>query len=1678
MLSALDVPDIAEAAAEALVCGFLRDTNYHLLKFETNPNAVHHLMDVCARSPPAVQLHLINLFAFAFRSQTSKEMVHILVDMNLVGLLSNTLKVDGSQLQEVSVYCSHALLLKVTKTKDLKALLIPMVDDMVQRGVLESIVKVLLAYDHPLEHPVTASSIEIFSIVSFEKVTHNILMAHVYVPPNKSKKATPSSANSLFQKLVEHLGALNRGKLIHMKEAQTAVTHIFMVVHNLISLSPELHIVSKAAKILPSALTILCYAEGLARNGCAEFVYLYKDHDGFDEALLAFEEYDDLIKSVVKSIDADHLPHVINSAMDLLCAIMQKLYKAKQSSLNTDGKARNGLRNQFITIIEYDVLWKRVAEYLELVDHAVFAVKLLNIFASFKDLFVLHYLQERVIEHQLMPLLVDVIESKQHGAAIKEAAYLTIGSLIGCAPINPAEHDALVRLGSGFATGKASEQLRSAQRRANLDEGSSIRELKLQCSNPALLSFEINTGYAIDALVQKVWQTELEWRGICVLKAEEILAPAIFSSATVIVPLALAALRIVQIILRDGASEEDSFHKNIRYYSFVAYLHQVDTVYLILALDVFGIMSAFSDISVDNGIEFVCSLLTNADPVIKFKAVETLVYCSLNANTLECISANSLSALSMLLKLQNHISNVQIDSFFIIQSVLLVISRLVADDHSCMLVLKSPVLPAILELLKLDEDETRLLCYETAISEKKPCVQNIDPLFHHQTPTLSPGDGDIKKLCYLSVCRFAKFDSCRPLLVAADLAPLLLRFVASEMDMVYGSSGEMSPMLKNQSMLVELSHEGVQALTALFYLCSKSHSSLRSELLDCDFATDALIYLWASQHRNLSFMAKIILTRLSYSKERMKTSSSSAVATQTSTFLPWSRLIETKQIVLVFDMLNYQGTGMHREEALANVVVFDELADMQLKSSVCEAVNVMVFDTKHSTAFRGIAMSMKSDDGSSVTTDRLLKVIGRMCHADMQRSLEGLRTISGHVATFLNDYYTTAKQQYGSASVTATAVGSPGGGLAQNQLSSAQSVMSSGQSVVSALTQSTMDTMSVAPGAALQMRYGDSRDKRQAIRALVAAVRNSPLLQREDLGMPVAMVVETLAEVVKEGSQKIAGASTRRLSEAESMELLNNASDVLTLCTSLYEMKAIQIAYQSDSNMPIITSDHVIADLRPLYEIFLYLCRKKSSASIFMASNQVIPTLMHALQVFLEELGTILENPNVKGSEKRLPELLCIWQTFTVLLTISKIGEAHLADKLLSSNQLRYLVHIFTSEPHGALAEVYFLCPMSSDLFNNASSSGHRRASSDTSVNSSSPRTTTPYKEMSLFDRILSVISVLSAGKSYVIDALLDGGKVVNNVAEMIGTDLATSHVWSTSSESGYRTPGSGSHHPQALAPLPGSATKKTLKKKTSSGNLSTHSLTSNSNNPQAHHLPHLPLPPLSLSNHNIGVVSDDDDSASVASNMSGYRRNCESLTPSVMTEEYMMDYISKKVLVLANLSRSVGGAHAVFHSPLAMRRISELVRFIIAPGAHRSGGYGTLKYSVMLLENLVVSIVAEDRPSFQLLSSSSGGDVQPTPNYMVEHLTGMLEILFEIATQTFDIGIVDQALHVLWLLTASKTAQRLFATTEVLALLSKVVQRISCVNLQFPLQPDGRTSPPEAMVQSKVCCMNSACVQ
>jgi hypothetical protein len=569
----------------------------------------------------------------------------------------------------------------------------------------------------------------------------------------------------------------------------------------------------------------------------------------------------------------------------------------------------------------------------------------------------------------------------------RTAAFLSPGK----APLPVSPH-ANVNLLNMLAIDREERTLLQAQKRADLEYGSTASELLGDNVSSPHAALSPQNAAPLLAL-------ERELRLECVEKLSPYLQSIIENDDPSNIGATTAALRVLQITLRDcdsvngvdaspvsmrrlqeAKAQARQIAAQIHYYCFVTLLPEMNKVQVIIALDVLGLMTLNADFSIDEAVQIVTDLLQTQDPVVRCKAIDTLVCCSLNPTCLASIHAFSLGPLAHLLRYIQHLHDATLDSLCIIASVLFILTRLVRDEGACDVILKSAVFNAMLEVLKLDDGvlhgqalldthaRTLVPAAQAVLTQesgeaaiKSGAAPSIITQSHMVTMQT------IRHLIFECIHAFTSHHACRSILLAANIPHFLLQQLA-----LYGAASRLSPnqdlSLLAKGRIAEIPDAETQAvLHSLFLLAFKAHRSLKDALTVVPDACHSLVRIWAGPSAQLSYKALVVLMRCGVSGDPTKASTEYALkgdgTTAEATLLeraykqltaPWTILVDTSQVFLLCDLIDEssgQGgaksgnnsaastTSLNNEAAL---VTFDEYTDTQVKIIAVEALHLIV----------------------------------------------------------------------------------------------------------------------------------------------------------------------------------------------------------------------------------------------------------------------------------------------------------------------------------------------------------------------------------------------------------------------------------------------------------------------------------------------------------------------------------------------------------------------------------------------------------------------------------------------------------------------------------------------------------------------------------------------------------------
>jgi len=712
-------------------------------------------------------------------------------------------------------------------------------------------------------------------------------------------------------------------------------------------------------------------------------------------------------------------------------------YCTMLSDAMTEVDIHASVRDLFSRVVHHNSIWQFVVAHLRSTcrQKITFAARLIHVLASYKDLRIMTKLHEQILHHNIVDCIIDAVAGaearKAQSVAMEQAPnsadalnsemlLLALGSILGSSSYFPWETEALALVplhatpssfssvpsitsptpqsrNSAFMSPQKSplpspvvnfereeKLIFQTQRRVNLEYGSSAVELAQESTASAVL------------------EIERQLREECAHRLSPYLQSIIGNDGLENIGASVAALRLLQVVLRDSATSDASVDgtskalafelaAQIHYYCFVTLLPDMNKVQAVIALDVLGLMTLHADFSIDEAVQIVTDLLQTPDPVVKCKALDTLVCFSLNHTCLASIHQFSLVPLSHLLRFAQHLDEPTVDSPYIIVSVLLILTRLVVDEGVCNVILKGAMFTGLVELLKLEDKA--LLSQALNDGYGRKVATSAGESYLASLPTFKPAVLDmsvIRHYVFACIHTFVSHNSCRSMLLGANIPHYLLKQIATFGESARGKQGHQEAHLLTKGCVGESPDEESQsALNSLFLLSFKAHRSLKDSLMNVPAACHSLMRIWAGPNAQLSYKATVVLMRCGISNELSKSQIERSINSiyepqpldvvykQFSS--PWTIFIDTRQIFILLDLIDdAQATILPQSSDasvmtdMSSMVTFDEFTDSQVKVTACEAFHCLVRQANASPSdYQEVQMTLQELCKSDVLIPRL-----------------------------------------------------------------------------------------------------------------------------------------------------------------------------------------------------------------------------------------------------------------------------------------------------------------------------------------------------------------------------------------------------------------------------------------------------------------------------------------------------------------------------------------------------------------------------------------------------------------------------------------------------------------------------------------------------------------------------------
>ncbi|RYH21671.1 hypothetical protein EON65_20315 [archaeon] len=1310
LFESLENQDTSEAAAEALVCGFVRDIPYHMLKIESSEKMLSTLMDLMYRAGQNVQAHLTNMLYYAIDWPKSKDFVAKVLDMGIINLINFLLKSELAAAQDATVQVVLVLLRKVFRVKDLLARKETVIKDLVQTSVIEMLAKVTLRTDFAVDGPVMWSIMEIWYLLAQDPKSHPSLFMYVSVSLIPRKSAVGGVTTTPVQRVLDVLGALNENDMRDPRHSQ-GILHAFNILSFVIQDEDRVNdVVNKVPRVVAITLHMIATcSHQAARDKAIDVAYLFRQHELFPESIELCGSLDKLIEALVSSVENEINPDVLNVSLDLLAFVLHSLLRRIFLANSTDIVARTRIRDYFNMVLCATGMWQRTVAYFEYQEKTLFVARLLHVLSSFKDVSFLFELHSLINQMKLMDILLEIFSLGQNSKEVEEAILLVFGSLLGSAPYFPWDlQKAVAELSAHRSNIEALHVIREAQLMANLDLGSSLRELQIELSSFSTAVATKNKTTDLHIKAQQVWSQELRWRVLIATQAAQVIRPFVLAASEQNLPIVHAVLRLMQIILRDGADEQDTFHLQQEYYSFVSVMASLDCVNVIFALDVFGLMTGFANFVVTRGLEMSCAMLQAHDNVVKTKAVETFVYCSLNGQALDYIRKYAIASLGGMMRLPAHATIPDMDSYFILMSVLLIISRLATDENTCLALIKTSAFVGVLDTLRLERMQVLCLSYDKAKEINLACLQKLDPRFKKKVPTLVEPIPSLLNMAFLIINSLSRHENCRSILLAANIIDKLFERMHELMERQLESK-PLPPLIAPGSLTLALPDECVQTLYTLFAMSFKPHSTLRTAIEKDPRLIEILIYLWGVQDANISYMARVVLSRCSVVKDGQLGDNENHVCVQSSSL--WMTLIRSRQLYLIYEIIDDR-VDIRKE--IPTIVTFDEFTDTQVKICACDAMLSIISQIDAGQIENGITKDKIREvvadlrqSGSLIQKLEFMKQVTPIAD-NLQREILRLSVIERKASSRFVDVPIS----------TAIGTESPKAGRPTS-------------------APGTPTTVSSAIAVS-----NDYHEKRKLLKDLAESLRTNRLVREQTMaGVAVNRTLAALSEVIDFSTEQMK-ARTKERTENENVEIVAAMVEVMIVVVHLYEYRNINIVFEG------LTGGSIV-NLQAVCNCLLALSGKKQTALLMITTPFIVTSLVDCLQLYIRKVDK--KEVVDFGDLAELKVARCI---FASLIALFRYGATPMIEKLSLGSYITFfttLVHT-KGQLNAALRSKPIL---------------------RTQPSRSIKVEVADLQDMPVIDLNLSLLSLLTFGKPTTLESITSDGLLVNSLCSSILEECA-----------------------------------------------------------------------------------------------------------------------------------------------------------------------------------------------------------------------------------------------------------------------------------------------------------------
>ena len=492
LINCLDNVNIAEAAAETLVCGFIRDTQYHMEYFE-HPHAaplatgqssnIVQIVNIMHKASPVVQAHLTNLLSVAIKYDKTHGLLKSLLSSDhqyMTHLVVTDLKSDFFAAQDAGIAALMYTLQSLVGSADLKPYFGTFSKELIDYKVVELMVKFTLNPDYPLDSPSMAHILTILEILSENPASHTSLLAYASLHgtvgggsggdgnhSHSARSGTTHSSTALIRVTDALAFLLSEGSGALTTSVTPADAHFHLltqclhIVYNVVSqtlshTAVPTFVRTNGKTLLSPCVLVLCNVKffpvvTLAVNILHRYIHYFGCMDLLMQMDAAGEfvinaVIDALCQQILIPVDSFAAIHSaiggvhgddslkVNLAIDTLALVLYQLYSYQQLNSSSTNSAiiMFTMESAYMKIITDSAIWSVLMECF----HAPYlqmaaAARLIHLLACYKNIRTLNELHHKLEEHQVFNVLCYLVCYGNNSAEDNETLLLTVGSIAG-----------------------------------------------------------------------------------------------------------------------------------------------------------------------------------------------------------------------------------------------------------------------------------------------------------------------------------------------------------------------------------------------------------------------------------------------------------------------------------------------------------------------------------------------------------------------------------------------------------------------------------------------------------------------------------------------------------------------------------------------------------------------------------------------------------------------------------------------------------------------------------------------------------------------------------------------------------------------------------------------------------------------------------------------------------------------------------------------------------------------------------------------------------------------------------------------------------------------------------------------------------------------------------------------